>query len=230
MNARETYKEFFRQIDIIVAQHTTKRLGHKGEKHFHYSESLSMASEQYSTLVQTTLDQLMLETLPKPMKLLAFYKDVEILRVLESETYSQRKIKLKPEDIALASKNLASFELIGEQAEWPRYQIKLEKENFEVDYYYRIPIKRRTHYAVYKNKNVADISCPKHTFFDTNPYFETVNKKNKQVPEIRTNNKEKYRYKMIPAGTWEGCRRNVRGEVSNFSETLWQKIIVERLK
>ncbi|NQZ56235.1 MAG: hypothetical protein HRT88_02030 [Lentisphaeraceae bacterium] len=136
MNTTQIYKDYFRKIDTLVAQYTSRRLGHKGAKFFHYSESLSLASEQYTTLLKTTLDRLMLDEPPKTMKLLAFYKGVEILRELESETNSQRKIKLKPADIALASKNLASFELIGEQAEWPRYQIKLEEDNFEMDYYY----------------------------------------------------------------------------------------------
>lgn len=222
---------FNSEFDALLSRYRGSLLGKRGDKAFYKTKELAQFQVKYEALVNHILDEYSFEKAPKWINAAAFYPDIETLRIMKCETYSQRKVKFKEDEVSQAEKNFLSFEAMGEceQAGWPRYRLELEEKNFDIDYYYRLPVKKTCHYAVYADKRVEEISCPKYTFFNNDPYIEEVNKKTKFVPKIRTNHKERYRYQMQEAGTWHGYRFSIRdGVLNSYSEPLWRKVIVER--
>ena len=100
-------------------------MGKRGEKIFIYSDNLSTLKDKYDAALQVALDDLMVDKVPKVLKVASFYSGVETLRLLETDTYSQRKIKFNAKDAAAAERNMLAYEAIGEgkPIEWPRYKL-----------------------------------------------------------------------------------------------------------
>jgi len=91
-------KFLYSELHSLLSRYRGSLLGKRGDKAFYKTKELAQFQLKYEALVNHILDEYSFEKAPKWIHAAAFYPDIETLRVMKCETYSQRKIKFKEEE------------------------------------------------------------------------------------------------------------------------------------